>query len=237
MQEYVKKVELSKRLSAVASLVTEGGKVADVGCDHGFVSVYLIQNGIAGKVIAMDVNKGPLARAKEHVQAYEMEYSVDLRLSDGLSLVTKEDAVDTVILAGMGGRLMQKILSGAMERELYIPELVLQPQSELAMFRRFLRESEYVITEEKMVYEDGKYYPMMKACYKGERREGVDYENEFADAFGPCLMAEKHPVLHEFLLREIDKFERILAEMQKQQANDDRIAERLTFLKSAEALF
>ena len=101
-------MELSKSLHAVASLVTEGGKVADVGCDHGFVSVYLIQNGIAGKVIAMDVNKGPLARAKEHVQAYEMESSVDLRLSDGLSLVTKEDAVDTVILAGMGGRLMQQ---------------------------------------------------------------------------------------------------------------------------------
>jgi len=167
MAKYDRKIELSERLSSVVSLVTKGGKVADVGCDHGFVSIYLVQRGIAERVIAMDVNKGPLARAKEHVDDYGMGAYIELRLSDGLALVTKEDCVDTVVLAGMGGKLMEKILSEALARELYISELVLQPQSDLQSFRRFLRENEYVITEEKMVFEEGKYYPMMKACYKG----------------------------------------------------------------------
>ena len=237
MEKYNRKIELSERVSAVVSLVPMGGKVADVGCDHGFVSVYLVQNGIAERVIAMDVNPGPLSRAKEHVDDYEMEAYIELRLSDGLSLITKEDGVDTAVLAGMGGKLMEKIISDALARGLYLPTLVLQPQSDLMSFRRFLRERGYVITEEKMVLEEGKYYPMMKACYNGARREGIDYETEYSDAFGPCLVADRNPVLHSFLLREIEKFEGILTEMEQKRGRDAEVEKKLEFLKRAQMLF
>ena len=237
MAKYDRKIELSMRLSAVASMVKQAKCVADVGCDHGFVSVYLMQNGIAENVIAMDVNKGPLARAKEHVQDYGMEDYIELRLSDGLEQIDKEDGVDTVILAGMGGKLMEKILSDAFARELYIPNLVLQPQSDLMSFRAFLRKRDYVIEEETMVLEDGKYYPMMRACYRGVRREGADYESDFSDAFGPILLAEKHPVLHGFLEREISKFEDIVAKMKEHGRVEPDVTEKLEFLKKAEGLF
>ena len=93
MAEYTRKIELSKRMKAIADMVPKSSVVADVGCDHGFVSIWLVQNAVAEKVIAMDVNKGPLARAKEHVGAFGLEEYIDLRLSDGLAEVTKENVL------------------------------------------------------------------------------------------------------------------------------------------------
>lgn len=231
------KVELSKRLSAVADMVTSGGCVADVGCDHGFVSIYLIQNRKADRVIAMDVNEGPLARAREHVDACGLDAYIQLRLSDGLSLVTEQDKVNTAVIAGMGGKLMEKIISEALGRGLVVPEYIVQPQSDQASFRRFLREHEYTVTEEKMIFEEGKYYPMMKVCYRAERRPGVEYESEFADAFGPLLMAEKNPVLLRFLLRELAKFEQIAEKMKDAGSADSSVEEKCKFLERAAALF
>lgn len=237
MEKKSRKIMLSQRLSAVAEFVNEKSRVADVGCDHGFVSIFLIQNEIASHVIAMDVNEGPLARAKEHVEEYGMGDYIQLRLSDGLALLTKEDRVDTVVLAGMGGKLMEKILSEAFERNLFIQNLVLQPQSDMASFRKFLREHEYTVTDEKMICEEGKFYPVIKAGYQADRREGVDYESDLSDAFGPCLLAEKHPVLHVYLLKEIEKFDQILKQMEKNKSQDTEVREKLVFLKRAEALF
>ena len=78
-------MELSKRLHMVASMVEKGSIPADVGCDHGYVAIYLIQNGISPHVFAMDVNEGPLERAREHVEEYGLAAYIDVRLSDGLS--------------------------------------------------------------------------------------------------------------------------------------------------------
>lgn len=162
MEKKKKTIELSARLSAVAGMVTPGSRVADVGCDHGFVSIFLVQNGLASHVTAMDVRQGPLSRAREHVQQYGLSGYIDLRLSDGLSLLTPEDKTDCVILAGMGGRLMQRIIADALAKGLVISQYVLQPQSEWAVLRRFLREAGYRIVQEEMVLEDGKFYPVMK---------------------------------------------------------------------------
>ncbi len=231
------KVKLSERLSAVASMVSKGGCVADVGCDHGFVSIYLMQSHISDRVIAMDVNRGPLERAAQHVTDYGLGDYIELRLSDGLERVTSEDNVQTAVIAGMGGKLMEKIIAQAAERGLYVPELVLAPQSDRASLRRFLRKKEYTIVEETMICEDGKFYPIMKLRYKAPRLPGICYESEYADAFGPCLLSEKHPVLGQYLRNEIMKFERIYNEMEQRGRIDVQIAEKLDFLKAAEIHF
>ena len=96
MGEGHKAVKLSKRLLAVAGMVTEGNMVCDVGCDHGFVSIYLIQKGISARVIAMDVNEGPLRAAGEHVGEFGLSDYIETRLSDGVAALGTGEA-DTLI--------------------------------------------------------------------------------------------------------------------------------------------
>lgn len=235
MTEYTRKIELSKRMKAIADMVPKSSVVADVGCDHGFVSIYLVQNDVAEKVIAMDVNKGPLARAKEHVETHGLEKYIELRLSDGLEKVTEEDRVDTVVIAGMGGVLMTRLVKEAVhDRGLLLPTLILQPQSDHAMLRAFLRTHSYTIVEEKMVYEDGKYYPMLRAQHLAKRVDGVIYESDLSDAFGPILLKEKNSVLLEYLQKEIAKFERISEQMREKNSRDTQVEEKLAFLRRAE---
>lgn len=189
-------MQISVRLRAVASMVTEGNRVADVGCDHGYVPIYLIRNGKTPSAIAMDVNSGPLLRAREHIESNCLSQYIETRLSDGLDALGKGEA-DTVILAGMGGPLMERILRRGEEVLEDVSELILQPQSELAKFRRFLSKNGYRIADENMILEDGKYYPMIRAVH------GENYELDEAQArFGPALLAKKDPVLIQFLERE-----------------------------------
>lgn len=243
-------MELSKRLQAIADMVTTGSRTADVGCDHGFVSIYLYENKIAPKVYAMDLREGPLQRAREHIEAKGFSDYIETRLSDGLEALAAGEA-DTLICAGMGGRLMAEILSKGHEKAAIMKELILQPQSELRYFREFLRQSGFVIVKENMIKEDGKFYPIIKAVYgSGESgRETVSADSEsvgktapadslsgeilqrIADRFGACLLADRHPVLKEYLgmLRERD--EKILGSLEnagKQAARREELCEELS---------
>ena len=155
-------VILSARMQAVADMVTKGNRVCDVGCDHGYVSIYLVQSKVSPSVLAMDVNKGPLLRAREHVADAGLKEYITLRLSDGLSAYERGEA-DTLICAGMGGRLMQRILAQYPSKARDFKELILQPQSEISFFRRFLRNEGYSIVWEDMILEEDKFYPVIKA--------------------------------------------------------------------------
>ena len=133
-----KEILLSKRMQMVAGMVSKGNVTADIGCDHGFVSIYLIEQEICPRVIAMDVNEGPLLRAKEHIAQRGLESSIDVRLSDGIDKL-QDGEVESIIIAGMGGRLVMKILSSHMDRVKHLKEIILQPQSELHFVRQFIR--------------------------------------------------------------------------------------------------
>ena len=123
-------MELSKRLQAVADLVTEGASVADIGTDHGYIPIYLIEHNIAGKVIALDINRGPLERARMHVVGHGLKGKIETRLSDGLEKVLPGE-VDTMIAAGMGGGLVIKILTEGYPVVEILDTMILQPQSEI----------------------------------------------------------------------------------------------------------
>ena len=191
---------LSKRLLTAVEMITKGNVVADVGCDHAYTSIYLCKENIAPKVIAMDVNKGPLQRAKEHVEEAGLIDSISLRLSDGLEKLLANE-VDTVLLCGMGGLLMIKILSDYPEITKTIKELVLQPQSEVAEVRHFLHNRGYNIEKEHMLKEDGKFYVVMRAVPVNQVQT---YDEECHYLYGKLLIEEKNEVLKEFLQREYD---------------------------------
>lgn len=200
-----KMITLSARMQALADMVTRGNRVCDLGCDHGYLSIYLIQRQIAPHVLAMDVRKGPLERAGEHIGRARLEEYITLRLSDGLDGYRAGEA-QSLVCAGMGGPLINRILEREPLKTKQFQELILQPQSELASFRRRLRESGWRIACEDMVLEDGKFYPVMKAYpaeYAPEERENSDGISEGAgDLFGPVLLRSCHPVLWEYLKRE-----------------------------------
>lgn len=158
MERYM---ELSKRMKAVAQMVPAGHITADVGCDHGFVSIYLVKNGVCPHVYAADVRPGPLERAKAHIEESGLSAYITPVLSDGLQKVP--DDADVMIAAGMGGKLTIKILSDVPQKTERLSCVVLEPQSEVWLVRRWLLENGFVIADEDMVCEDGKFYPVIKA--------------------------------------------------------------------------
>lgn len=251
-------MELSKRLQAIADMVTTGSRTADVGCDHGFVSIYLFENKIAPKVYAMDLWEGPLQRAREHIEAKGFSDYIETRLSDGVEALAAGEA-DTLICAGMGGRLMAEILSKGHEKAAMMKELILQPQSELRYFRGFLRQSGFVIVKENIIKEDGKFYPIIKAVYGGRSgREMASAGGEsigetvsadslsgetlqrIADSFGPCLLADRHPVLKEYLEMLQERDEKILESLEsagKQAVRREELCGELSDIAYCLALY
>ncbi len=233
-------MQLSKRLGAVAALVTAGGTVADVGTDHAYLPIWLIRTGAASRAIAMDVNPGPLARAQEHIAQYGMEAAIETRRSDGLAALRQGEA-DSIVIAGMGGALMARILETGLGnlrscRERVQPtqnresargsnrlescrELILQPQSEIWLVRAWLDRNGWEIAREDMVCEDGKFYPMMRAERADAAALGMD---EMDLRFGPLLLRERHPVLREFLIHERELNRRILASLEGQSGETAR---------------
>ena len=214
------KIELSKRLQAVANLVSPGMRLVDVGTDHAYIPIYLTEKGKIPSAIAMDINKGPLERAEEHIKAHGLEGRIQIRLSDGLTKLQAGEA-DCAVIAGMGGALMIKILEEGRETACELQELILQPQSELEKFRAYLLENGYRVLAEDMIYEDGKYYPMMKV--KPGEMTGESWKPEELE-YGKYLLATAHPVLKQFLEREIQICHGVLESLAKQ--NTERAKER-----------
>ncbi len=205
-------MELSKRMRAVAGMVPRGYAAADIGCDHGFVSICLVREKICPRVIAADVRPGPLLRAKEHIAQSGLTGEIETVLSDGLEHVpTGPEGAQVMIAAGMGGRLTMKILSAHPEKTAGLSWLVLEPQSEVRLVRRWLTENGFIITKEDMVLEDGKYYPVILAANRervpdAERpmgKEGPYREDAFCrkNAAGTGRiqpeMREMHPLFGE----------------------------------------
>lgn len=200
---------VSERLRAVTELVTKGNRVADIGCDHAYTSIYLVEKGIAPCAIAMDINAGPIERAKENVALYGLTDKIVVRRSDGVKELEAGEA-DTLLITGMGGLLMKKILSDKPEVTHTAKELVLQPQSEVEELRRFLHNIGFVIVAEQMQKEDGKFYVMFRAK-KGEIPVWTDLEYRY----GAYLLKERSAVFLEYIAWELQQKEQILGNLEQ----------------------
>ena len=222
-------VKLSKRLTAIAEMVgagRNGGRnqkeaycLCDVGTDHAHIPIRLLIDGRIDRAIAMDVIEGPLEKARENIALYDVTDRVALRLSDGLDAYKIGEARGLVI-AGMGGRIMSRILLREPEKTLDFEELILQPQADPEFVRRAIRELGLFIDREKIVLEDNKYYPVMHvsrcpcAGPDWNRTAGPDGEQElFQDAedlFGPVLIRDRDEMLRSYLLWQRGVNDRIL---------------------------
>ena len=158
------KLPISDRLLACAQYVKRGSRVADIGCDHGYLSIHLLTNGIAASCIASDVKEGPLQSAQRNARKFGVAGKIEFCLSDGVRDIPKD--FDCMICAGMGGDTMIHILEDApwLKDERYT--LILQCQSKTPMLRRYLSEKGWLISEEA-VLRDGRFlYTVMKVLYR-----------------------------------------------------------------------
>ena len=179
----MKNVVLSERLGAVAGLVKSAASVCDIGTDHGFVPIYLINSGACQKALAMDINEGPLDRADEHIREFGLENKIETRLSNGMEKLSEGEA-EVIVCAGMGGLLMKRIIEDGQPRKKGVKRMVLQPQSDLRLFREYLRGEHFFIEDEKEIFEEGKYYVAMSV------RVSDDDDNELYEKVADELSKE-----------------------------------------------
>lgn len=197
-----RRVRLSQRMEALAALVTPQGVVADVGTDHGYLPIALVSRQTAPSAIAMDVREGPLSRARENIAQAGLSDRIETRLSDGVAALLPGEA-DSVIIAGMGGELVLHILTAGSKICRGVRELILQPQSQIPQVRTFLIKNGYCLTDENMIIEEGKYYPMLRAVPQetanGLQRADCAQLSELQLAYGPLLLRDRNPVLGRYL--------------------------------------
>lgn len=157
-------MQLSKRLLACCNFVAPGDRVADIGCDHGYLSIHLLKNNIASAVIASDINEGPLQSAVRNAEKYGVTENIRFFLSDGARSIPRE--FDCLICAGMGGDTMISILEAAPWLKNAQYRLVLQCQSKTAMLRKYLSDTGWRIHEETVV-RDGRFlYTVMEVVWQ-----------------------------------------------------------------------
>lgn len=213
-------------------MIRQGQVLADVGTDHGYISIYLVQEQICKRAIALDIRRGPLERAKEHIRQYGLEEKITTRLSDGVQALEDGEA-DCMIAAGMGGALTIHIMEDGAKKIAGMKECILQPQSEIARVRDYLWKHNYTIAEEAIVLEDGKFYPMMRII-PGMHQEIEPELYELYAQFGQFLLQNKDPVLRQYAEKELKTRQQLIERLQEQL---DKNAERLNELRREEALF
>jgi len=198
-------MRMAERLAALAACVPPGSIVADIGTDHACLPVFLIEAGISPKVIATDLNPGPLESAARAVAKHHLEKSIELRLGNGLK-VLKPGEVEVVVLAGIGGNTIKGILAAAQDVLEDIKRLVMQPMSDAGDLRIWLAGNGWKIINEKLVEEGGRIYEIIIA---EQGRELFD-DKQLLE-LGPRLIEGKDPLLGNYLGKIIEQYERMLA--------------------------
>ncbi len=233
-------MQLSERLQAVADFVTPQSRLADVGTDHAYVPIYLAEKKIITRAIAMDVVDGPLQRARENIAAHRLEAVIETRKSDGLEALKPGEA-DTVVIAGMGGLLICRILEQGREVADTVREWVLEPQSDTDKVRQYLLDHAYTIRDEHMVLEDGKYYPILKAYTGKQEVEENSDETPYSAVellYGRYLLRKKHPALRQYLEKEILTYRKLLKNLsgapgERARAREQEVAKCLALAEQA----
>lgn len=211
-------MKLSKRLEAIASFVQQDSIIADIGTDHAYIPIYLVGKGVAEFAFAMDVRTGPLQRAQKNIQLYGLKDRITTRLSDGVERLQQGEA-DTVIIAGMGGELLIHILENGRHLWDSVKKWVISPQSELYKVRLYLAKSGFCIIDEKMIYDEAKYYTIMQIS-----RGDMNYEKDIYYRYGKKMIVNKDKVFIAYLELEKQKINTILSGLE--QADNENVFQR-----------
>lgn len=218
-------IKLDERLKSAVPYLKKGGRVADVGTDHAYLPIYLVENGISSFAVASDLRKGPLERAKANVKAAGLDDRIELVPCDGLSKI-EPYRPDDILLFGMGGELIVSILDAAPWVKNQAIGLILQPMSHPEILRAYLLEHGFAILGESLSYAD-RIYQTIYARFGTEKEQTPYTEAELL--IGRHNLAKESPLLRPLLLREIDILSRVIAG--KQNAADPDTAQEEILLR------
>lgn len=201
-------IKLSKRLSVIASLVPENAVIADIGCDHALLDIYLSKKKIIKKSFAIDITKGALKQADKNIKLYNAK-NIETRLSDGFEKIDIKDNVDTVIMSGLGDAKIINILKEAEEKLNKVNNIIIQSNVGVSNIRVYLTCNGYYIDNEKLVKENNIIYTVI-SFKKGYKRY-TKKEKEF----GPVLLRNKDELFNELIINRINKNNYIINKLPK----------------------
>jgi len=219
--------KLSKRLRTVASFVRENTMLADIGSDHAYLPCFLVHEGVISKAIAGEVVKGPFESAQKQVISEGLQDNIEVRFGNGLKVISDEDNVQTITIAGMGGPLIASILESGKAKLSKVDTLILQPNVHAKAIREWAIQEQWKIEQEVILEEHDKIYEIL-VLTKGHMEL-----SELELLVGPFLSKEKSPVYRKKWTNELNEWQRIVDELnkipgsevhQKKQAIENKIA-------------
>lgn len=225
---------LSNRLRAVAKMVDTNARVADIGSDHAYLPVELIENNTIDYAIAGEVAPGPMSRSKADIDKFGLSKKIDVRLGDGLAVIEAADKIDTVVIAGMGGILICDILTRATKDQLSnVKTLVLQPNIGEPLVRHWLIENGFAIVDEDLLEDEHHDYEIIKA----QRSTNTSELNEAQYLMGPILMKKKSTDFINKWQRKLNGYQKAVVNMKHAKEIDtEKIHKMQQYIKYVEEI-
>ena len=208
---------ISKRLELVASFVTQGAILLDVGSDHAYLPIELVERGQIEGAIAGEVVDGPYQSALKNVEAHGLKEKIQVRLANGLAAFEEEDQVSVITIAGMGGRLIATILEEGLDKLSDVERLILQPNNREDDLRLWLQEHGFQIVAESILEEAGKFYEILVV------EAGEMYLSASDVRFGPFLSKEVSPVFIKKWQKEAVKLEFALSQIPEKNLEERQV--------------
>ena len=208
---------ISKRLELVASFVPQGSILLDVGSDHAYLPIELVERGQLKSAIAGEVVEGPYQSAVKNVEAHGLKEKIQVRLANGLEAFEEEDQVSVITIAGMGGRLIATILEEGMDKLANVERLILQPNNREDDLRIWLQDHGFQIVAESILEEAGKFYEILVVEAGQMNLSASDVR------FGPFLSKEVNPVFIKKWQKEATKLEFALSQIPEKNLEERQV--------------
>ncbi|WP_057719115.1 tRNA (adenine(22)-N(1))-methyltransferase [Lactobacillus taiwanensis] len=217
---------LEERLAQIGKMVDPESRLADIGTDHAYLPIALVKEGKIDFAIASDVAAGPLNNAKQDIEQAGLEEKIETRLGSGLETLKAEDRIDTVVIAGMGGKLMTNLLETAYQEGKKYPTLILEANIGEPLVRKWLMDHQYEIVAEQIIEVAGHIYEIIKAEIKRDKLDLSEQEL----AFGPFLLKEKNSIFIKKWTNQLRYYKNLKANLNKAKNKDQEKIDKINAL-------
>lgn len=217
---------LEERLAQIGKMVDPESRLADIGTDHAYLPIALVKEGKIDFAIASDVAAGPLNNAKQDIEQAGLEDKIETRLGSGLETLKAEDRIDTVVIAGMGGKLMTNLLETVYQEGKKYPTLILEANIGEPLVRKWLMDHQYEIVAEQIIEVAGHIYEIIKAEIKRDKLDLSEQEL----AFGPFLLKEKNSIFIKKWTNQLRYYKNLKANLNKAKNKDQEKIDKINAL-------